>query len=116
MTTFDQRGQNVKYQYNAGENINFLSAQNKADAINQLNRLQSEIASAIQNGTLPSEIGKNIQDKLGQAVILANTPEPDKKYMLSHLDEIRIAIRDVASLSGLITALIQAAEMIKRIF
>jgi hypothetical protein len=116
MTTFDQRGQNVKYQYNAGENINFLSAQNKVDALTQLTKLRDEIISAVQNGALPSELGKNIQDKLEQAIILANTPKPNKKSMLSYLDEIRITIRDVASMGGFITALIQAAEMIKRLF
>ena len=49
MTVFDQRGQQVTYQYNAAGDINFGAVQNKADVVGELKNLQAELAGAIRD-------------------------------------------------------------------
>jgi hypothetical protein len=43
MTSFDQRGQKVIYQFNAKGDINFGSIQNKAEFVTEMRKLISEV-------------------------------------------------------------------------
>jgi hypothetical protein len=48
MAIFDQRGQQVNYQYNAAGDINLGSVQNQAQLIEELSKLKSELSEAAE--------------------------------------------------------------------
>ena len=50
MAIFDQRGQQVTYQYNAAGDINFGAVQNRMDLVGELGKLQREMTQAKQAG------------------------------------------------------------------
>jgi hypothetical protein len=88
MSVFDQRGQSVSNQYNAAGDINFGDAEIATDA-------EYHITKAVQQ---------------------AKKPEPDKKAILDHLATAKAAIEGVAAASGMITALVKAAEVVSKFF
>ena len=116
MTVFDQRGQHVTYQYNAAGDINFGAVQNKLDVIQQLEKLQAEVNKAAAEGALDEETATDAEYQLKKAVQQAKKPEPDKKTVLDHLTEAKAAIEGVAAATGLVTALLQAAEVVRNFF
>jgi hypothetical protein len=116
MPVFDQRGQHVTYQYNAAGDINFGAVQNKMDVIQQLERLQAEISQAAEQGALDEETATDAEYQIKKAVQQAKKPEADKKTVLDHLNEAKAAIEGVAAAAGLVTALVQAAEVVRTFF
>jgi len=116
MTTFDQRGQKVNYQYNAAGNINFGSVQNKVDVVPELQKLKDEIRSAVQASVLDEEVAIDVEAKIRKAIIQVQKPKPDKKTTLDYLNEAKALIEGITAAAWLVTGLTQAAEMIKRLF
>jgi hypothetical protein len=116
MTVFDQRGQHVTYQYNAAGDINFGAVQNKMDVIQQLEKLQAEVNKAAKEGALDEETATDAEYQIKKAVQQAKKPAPDKKTVLDHLNEAKAAIEGVAAAAGLVTALMQAAEVVRNFF
>jgi hypothetical protein len=116
MPVFDQRGQQVTYQYNAAGDINFGAVQNKVDVIGELEKLQTEVSKAAEEGALDEELAVDVESKLKKAVIQAKKSEPDKKTVLNHLNQAKALIEGVAAATGLVTALVQAAEVVQKFF
>jgi len=116
MPVFDQRNQQVTYQYNAAGDINFGAVQNKAEVVGELEKLQAELTKAIEAGVFDEETAIDAEYKVTKAVQQANKPEPDKKTVLDHLQEAKALIGGVAAAAGLVTALTQAAEMVQKFF
>jgi hypothetical protein len=116
MTVFDQRGQQVTYQYNAAGDINFGAVQNKIDVIAELEKLQAELATASQAGVFDEDTATDAEYQLKKAVQQAKKPEPDKKTVLDHLNEARALIEGVAAAAGLVGALAQATALVQKLF
>lgn len=114
MPTFDQRGQKVNYQFNAAGNINFSLIQNIGELANQMRLLQAEIQKAVSAGVISNEIGVDVETKIKKALINIEKPSPDKNLVLENLKGAQELLKGVATAAGLVTSLIQAAEMVRR--
>jgi hypothetical protein len=116
MPVFDQRGQHVTYQYNAAGDINFGAVQNKLDVIGQLENLQAEFDKAVAANVFDEDTATDAEYQLKKAVQQAKKPEPDKKSILDHLNQAKALIEGVAAAGGMVTALVQAAEVVRNFF
>jgi len=116
MATFDQRNQKVKRQYNASGDINFGSAQNNAELLNEFKKLQNELRNAIAEGESKHDLPTDIEEKIKEVIKQIESPKPDKKSILEHLQEAQALIGGVTSATGLIKMLVEAAEVIRRLF
>jgi hypothetical protein len=116
MAIFDQRGQQVTYQYNAVGDINFGAVQNRMDVIGELGKLQREMTQARQAGVFEEEVATDAEYQLTKAVQEAKKPAPDKKTMLDHLSSAKTLVEGVSAAGGLVTALTKAVEVVQRFF
>jgi DNA polymerase/3'-5' exonuclease PolX len=120
MTVFDQRGQHVKYQYNIAGAIDLEAVQSKAQLIEQLEKLQAELARATREGALDVDHGFNAKAEVEKAAELAQMPEPDKGKILGYLDRAREMVTEVATTvtatTGLVVALQKAMELAQKLF
>jgi hypothetical protein len=116
MPIFDQRNQQVTYQYNAAGNINFGTVQNKMDAIGELEKLQTELSKAIEADVFDEDTATDAEYRITKAVQQAKKPKPDKKTVLDHLQKAKALIEGVAAAAGLVTALTQATEIVQKFF
>ena len=119
-TIFDQRGQKVNYQYNAGGNVNFAAVQNKIDVIDQLEKFQAEVAIAVEGNAIDEDTATDVKYMLTKAVQQAKKPQPDKKSIVGFLSEAKELIAGVttgaAAIGGLVAAVAQAIELVQRFF
>jgi len=116
MATFDQRGQQVTYQYNAAGDINFGVVQNRMDLVSELGKLQQEMTKAKQAGLFDEGVATDAEYQLTKAVQEAKKPAPDKQTLLGHLGGAKTLVEGVAAAGGLVTALTKAAELVQRFF
>jgi hypothetical protein len=116
MATFDQRGQKVNYQYNAAGDINFGTVQSKLEIVSELQKLQREIQRATEAGAVDADVAIDVESKIKKAILQTQKPESDKKTTLDYLNEAKALLEGVTSAAGLVTALTQAAEVVKRLF
>jgi hypothetical protein len=116
MAIFDQRGQQVTYQYNAAGDINFGAMQNRMDLVGELGKLQREMTQARQAGVFDEGVATDAEYQLTKAVQEAKKPAPDKKTLLDHLSGAKTLVEGVAAAGGLVTALTKAAELVQRFF
>ncbi len=120
MTIFDQRNQTVTYQYNLAGDINFGAVSNHAEVMTQLDKLQTELNTAVEAGVFNEGDATDVKYQLTKAVQQARKPEADKKSILDHLGRAREIVGGVSktmtSANGLFTALGQAAEMVQKFF
>lgn len=116
MASFDQRGQNVTYQFNAKGDINLGDVQNKAEFIAELRKLISEVHLASKLGSIQEEVGVDVQAHLQKAIIQAEKEKPDEKTLIDHINGAKTIIESLSSASGLVAALIQAANLARRFF
>jgi hypothetical protein len=116
MATFDQHGQQVNTQYNAGRDINFGSVNTATDLISELEKLKNQFAQAQTEGVLPEETATDAEYQVTKAIQQAKKPDPDKKTLLDHLTTTKALIENVAAASGLVTALVGAIQVVQKIF
>ena len=116
MATFDQRGQQVTYQYNAAGDINFGAVQNRLDLVGELGKLQGEMTKARQAGVFDEGVATDAEYQLTKAVQEAKKPAPDKGTLLGHLGNAKTLVEGVAAAGGLVTALTKAAELVQQFF
>ena len=82
MAIFDQRHQQVTYQYNANGNINIGAVQNKLELISELKKLQTELATAIEAEALDKDSAIDADYQLKKAVSQAEKTTPDKPALI----------------------------------
>lgn len=116
MTTFDQRGQKVTYQYNAAGDINFGAVSSGADVVVELKKLLDEITKAISAGAIDAENGVDIESKVKKAIIQAEKPKPDKQSILDNIEGAKKIIEGMASATSLVVGFVQAAEVVRKFF
>lgn len=116
MTTFNQEGQNVINQYNAGGDINFASGQNAQDLVAVLEQLKRQLAQASKDGIINEETSTDAEYQLTKALQQAKKPQPDKKTILNYLNTAKELVEGIATTGGLVAALVNITELVRRIF
>jgi hypothetical protein len=116
MAIFDQRNQKVDYQYNAAGDINFEGVQNRIGLTNELEKFKAELSRAAEAGAIDAEIVTDAEYQIAKAIQQSKKAEPDKKSILGHISNAKTLIEGVAATSGMITALIKAAEIVQQLF
>jgi len=115
VSMFDQRGQQVQYQFNAAGDINVESVTNVDQLSDQLSKLRSEIEVARQARAIPDDAAIEAEFHVLQATRKARADEPDKASMLDHIGKAKALLGDLAAAAGLVGALAKAAEQIGRL-
>jgi hypothetical protein len=117
MAVFDQRHQEVHYQYNAAGNINLAGIQNKVDVAHQLELLRDEIEQAKSAQALDDQVATDVEYHLTKAAQQAHKTEPDKQRVLNYLSEARSLLSSVPptaqAVSGLVNAVAQIAQQVQ---
>jgi hypothetical protein len=117
MAVFDQRHQQVQYQYNAAGNITVGGIQSRAELAHQLELLRDEIARARSAQALDDEVATDVGYRLNKAAQQANKTAPDKPRVLGYLSEAQSLLASVPqaaqAVSGLVNAVAQIAQQVQ---
>jgi hypothetical protein len=116
MAIFDQRNQKVNYQYNAAGDINFDRVQNRIELIGELEKLKAELSKAASAGAIDAEVVTDAEYQITKAIQQSQKPEPNKKAILGYINGAKTLIEGVASATGMVTALVKAAELVQQFF
>ncbi|HAZ43422.1 MAG TPA: hypothetical protein DDW76_22055 [Cyanobacteria bacterium UBA11369] len=114
MSVFDQRGQKVSYQYNAAGDINLSAVHNRADLVSELEKLKTEVKKARDAQVIDTEVATDVDYEITKAVQQASKPEPSKNTILDHINKAKDYLKGVAEAGGILTALIQVAELVQK--
>jgi hypothetical protein len=109
---FDQRGQNVNYQYNAARDINFAQAQNRFQLVEELEKLQDEIAKTVGANLLGEDVAIEADYEIRKAVQQAKSDGGSSK-VIEHLAKLKAlvsGVNELIDLSNGITGAIEAAR------
>jgi len=77
VATFDQRGQQVTYQYNAAGNINIGAVESAAEFERELGKLRDEVDKAGASGALKKDVALDAKYQLDKAAQQTVKPSPD---------------------------------------
>ena len=117
MATFDQRHQQVGYQYNAAGNINVGELRTREDIARQLEQLRTEVQHARDGHALDGETATDAEYQLAKAAEQARQPKPDKQRLVTYLTEARALLEGVPAatqaLSGLVNAIAQVGQQVQ---
>ena len=105
MSVFDQRGQHVKYQYNAAGNINFGAIQDRQAFIEELEKLRQEIELAKDVNVIPSDTATEAEYHILQAKKEAQKDKPNERSFKLHITNAIILLKDIAAVASLASAL-----------
>jgi hypothetical protein len=117
MATFDQRHQQVNYQYNAAGDINLGAVASRADLLRELEHLKAEVSRAAAAQLIEPEQAADVEYHITKAKLQAERQSPDKQGMMKSLAQASEVVSSVpaaaAALSGLVNALAQAAQQVQ---
>ncbi len=116
---FDQRHQHVNQQTNiAGnvENVIFDSGSDKSKLIAELQYLLSDLDYATKTGIIPDETSIDVESHIKKAVVEIKKPKPKKQSVVDHIESAKKLLEGVTSATGLVTALIHAAQVVREFF
>lgn len=116
MSTFDQRGQHVQYQYNAAGDINISAIQNQTDFVQELLKLKAEVTKAGESKAIDEDIVIDAEYEISKAIQEAKKPEPKKAAMLEHIDKAKTLVEGTVATAGLATALMELIEAAQKLF
>jgi len=120
MTTFNQEGQTVHgHQTNIGGNVGQLNvgaASDQAAVLAELERLQSELASAAQRGEIDRDLATDADYQMTKAGNQIRQPKPDRGRLLDHLAQAQDLLKTAAAAAGLVTALGKVIEVAQGLF
>jgi hypothetical protein len=116
MAVFDQRGQKVKYQYNAAGNINFGSVQDNQDLALQLEQLEEELTKAREAQAIDKLTAAKASTPLLEAAEEAKKPQPDKNSLLGYLDSAKEVLTGITAAGGIVEALTKAYSVVQGLF
>ena len=116
MTTFNQQGQRVRYQYNAGGDINFGAVQSRDDLAGELKKLRAELDRAAAEGAVEREVASEAADQLDKAVQQAEKPSPNRNVLVGYLSTAQELVKEAAAAAGLVAGLVQAIEKVRVLF
>ncbi|MCH8878080.1 MAG: hypothetical protein IIA89_14880 [Chloroflexi bacterium] len=115
VTVFDQRGQQVQYQFNAAGDIDLSAVKTIEQLSHQLDSLRTEIQAAKEADVIPEEVALEAEYHVLQAGKEANADDPDKSIILDHIGRAKEILGDLVAAAGLVKAIAEAAEVVSRI-
>ena len=115
VTIFDQRGQNVQYQFNAAGNINIGAARSIEELSEQLGKLRDEIDVARAANVIPEDTAIEASYHVLQADKEIESADPDKPSILDHMGKAKALLEDLAAAAGLVAAITEAVEVVGRL-
>jgi len=116
MAVFDQRNQKVNYQYNAAGDINFDSVQNRTEFVTELEKLSAELTKASSAGAIDEEVATDAAYEITKAIQQAKKSEPSKVTILDRIGNAKTVIQGISAATGMVTALVKAAELVQHLF
>jgi hypothetical protein len=115
MTTFDQRGQKVKFQYNAAGNISFGSTETLEKLTGELVKLKAEVHKAGASQKLDAEMTIEVEYHLSKATHQLEKPRPDKPLVVQHLQDAKKFLEGVEMLKAIVDDITKAIEMVQKL-
>lgn len=119
MTVFNQHGQNVGCQQNAGGDINLDHVQinldhvqNQTQLVEELEKLKSEISKAAEAQIMDIEIFTDADYQMTKAIQQAKKKKLDKKSIIGHLNNAKSLLEGVTATGAIVTALDQIFQLI----
>ena len=116
MSVFDQRGQQVQYQYNAAGDINIDAVGNKNELADELVKLRLEIERAKDSNAIDTDITIETEYHLLQAAKEARKEWPQTGFFLEHINKAKGLLANTAAVAGLVTSLVKVAEIASTVF
>ncbi len=116
VSVFDQRNQQVNYQYNAAGDINFGAVQNQIALVHQLEALKAELRKAGDAQVIDGEIVDDAEYQLTKAISQAKKPEPDKKTLVEHLSTAKTFLETTAAAVALVGDIGAAIDAVQKLF
>ena len=116
MPIFDQRGQQVTYQYNAAGDINIGAVQDRTELVGELRKLGREVDQAAGGGVLEQTVATEARDQLDKAVQQAEKPTPNKNVLVGYLTTAQELVKEATAATGLVAGLVQAIDKVRVLF
>lgn len=116
MSVFDQRGQNVNYQYNAAGDINIEAVQNSADLIEELGKLKTEIEKAQIAGIINEDDAIDAEYQVQKAIQAAKKSKPDKTSFMEHIERAKGLLEGATAATDLVNALLKIVDIATDLF
>jgi hypothetical protein len=116
MATFDQRGQQVTYQYNAAGNIDVGAIRSQGELVGELAKLHREVDAAVASGALGKGVATDARYQLEKATQQVEKPAPDRHALLRHLSDLKGIVSGVTSLAGLAKDVSGLIEKVRVLF
>ena len=116
MSMFDQRGQQVTYQYNAAGDINFERVKDRNKFSEELQKLLQEVSKARNAHALAEEEASDAGHQLDKAAIEAKKQNGDKSTLVGYLTGAKKIFEGAAAAGGLVEAVSKAIELAHRLF
>lgn len=113
MSMFDQRGQQVNYQYNAAGDINIHQVQDRNDLIKEIEKLRQEIGRAKDGNAIPSDTATEADYHILQAKKEVQKATPNEHSFQNHITNAVILLKDIATVAGLVSALNDLMQLVQ---
>jgi hypothetical protein len=116
MAVFDQRGQQVNYQYNAAGDINLGFVQNQAQLVEELGKLKAELSKAAEAQVIDADVFTDADYQMTKAIQQAKKPEPNKKNITEYLNNAKSILVSITAASEIVTALNEVIQLVIGLF
>lgn len=110
---FDQRGQDVRYQYNSAGNINLGTVQNTADLASQLDFLKQEIVKAREVQAISELTESKARTSILEAIEEVKKPVPNKRSLLGYLSQAVDCLKGIAAIGSIVEAVNKAYQWVE---
>lgn len=112
-TIFDQKNQNVNYQFNAAGNIDFSQVNNVGGLVTELEKIKIEIGLMKDGGVITDAYEEQSKKYVDEAIKEAAKKKPNGSKYTKYIGKAKDLFTDVKGAVGVVTALIKAAEIAK---
>jgi glutamine phosphoribosylpyrophosphate amidotransferase len=114
-SAFDQRGQTVINQTNIAS-VGVGSVQNRLEVVEELLKLQAEIASAKDSQVIDESVAMSTQNQIQEAIIQTQKPEPNSSLVLDHLSNAKKLLQGLGKTAEIVERIIKIMGLIKHFF
>lgn len=114
-SVFDQRGQNVNYQFNAAGDINISEIRDKQSLVNEIAKLRLEIEKVKAANLVSPDTALEAEYHLLQAGKQAEQEKPNKGSILDHIGKAKNLFVDLTAAAGLVKALIEVGQLVEKL-
>ncbi len=116
MTIFNQKNQKISGdQVNIGE-INFSVIQNKSDIPKELAKLIRELDRVNESGVIKAEVAERAKTEIESAVSESQKQNANPETIVDFLGKAKAVLEGITSVGGIVTALGEGINAIRRIF